>query len=141
MCLPGTDGFLYLPVFCLSMSFAPSQSMMCLPVVTWYVRTDSLKSDINLPRAPCVFLIVRVVYILPVFVQSCFQQSPGFSKVDKSSKTESYQAGKNSHKRTTSSPGPKGALRFALRHPHQTPHTRRRQQPTRLDLRTTNSCG
>ena len=53
----------------LSMMFAPSQSIMWFSVVAWSVMADLLKLDINLFPAPCVFIIVCVVYILPVCVR------------------------------------------------------------------------
>ena len=40
-----------------------------------------MKLDINLFPAHCVFLIVRVVYVLTVFVQSCFQKYPGLTNI------------------------------------------------------------
>ena len=56
----------------LSTIFTPSQSMMWFSVVTWSVRADLLMVDINLFSAPCVFPIFCVVYVLSVFLQSCF---------------------------------------------------------------------
>jgi len=65
----------------LSMTFPPSRSMMWLSVVAWSMRADLLKIDINLVSTPCVILIVCVVYVLPVFIQSCFLLSPGVSNI------------------------------------------------------------
>ena len=59
----------------LSTMFTPSQSMMWFSVVAWSVRADLLMVDIFFP-APCVFLFFRVVYILSVFLQSCFSSLP-----------------------------------------------------------------
>ena len=65
----------------LSIVFAPSPSLMWFSVVAWSVWVDLLKLDIKLFPAPCVFLTVHVVYVLPVFVLSCFQQSPYLSNI------------------------------------------------------------
>ena len=47
-----------------------SQSMMWFSVVAWSVRVDGRHQSFF--PAPCVFLFFRVVYILSVFLQSCF---------------------------------------------------------------------
>ena len=71
----------WLPLFvgssvwvCQWLSLPPSLWSWCdFQFVAWSVMADLLKLDLSLFPAPCVFLIVHVVCILPVFVQSCFQ--------------------------------------------------------------------
>ena len=70
----------------------------CLALYQWFSLPPRLWCDVqsllgllgricwsytHLPLflAPCVFLIVRVVYVLHVFIQSCFQQSPSLSNI------------------------------------------------------------
>ena len=48
------------------------QFVVWFSVIAWSVRADLLMVDINLFFAPCVFSIFRVVYVLSVFLQSCF---------------------------------------------------------------------
>ena len=56
----------------LSMIFAPSQSIVSFSVVAWSVMVDLLMTLVFF-TAPCVFLIVHVVCVLPVLIQLCFQ--------------------------------------------------------------------
>ena len=80
------DGFLMCRILrlgSLSTMLTPSQSMMWFSVVAWSVRADLLMVDINLSFPLLVyFSFFRVVYILSVFLQSCFSSlhvSPMYS--------------------------------------------------------------